>query len=78
MGQSSGTFRFDYDTAFQEDRIIVQYEGGTIFDSGCVGTGTTQTTNITFAGSSEEITVRVEPNCAGGTGTWWEFTVYCP
>ena len=76
MGQSSGTFRFDYDTYAQQDRITVTYEGATLFDTGCVGASGTQ--YISYSGSSNNVTVSVQPNCAGGTGTAWTFTVYCP
>jgi len=30
------------------------------------------------AGNSNQITVRVEPNCEGGSDTKWEFEVSCP
>ena len=76
MGQSSGTFRFDYDTYAQQDRMTVTYEGTTLFDTGCVGASGTQ--YISYSGSSNNVTVSVQPNCAGGTGTSWTFTVYCP
>jgi hypothetical protein len=78
MGSSSGTFDFYYDTASQEDRIQVLYQGSTLFDTGCVGAfGTEQ---IQFSGSSTQITVDITPNCADpqATGTVWEFSVGCP
>ncbi|MFZ5906411.1 MAG: hypothetical protein ACOYVJ_03240 [Nitrospirota bacterium] len=78
LGKKSGTFRFDYDTQNQEDRMRVIYQGSTLFDSGCVGTKGTRTQWISYSGSSSQITVSVEPNCYGGTGTAWEFTVFCP
>jgi len=78
MGQSAGTFRFDYETFGQEDRMLVIYQGGVLFDTGCLGTGGTRTVNITYAGASTQVTVQVIPNCAGGTGTAWNFTVFCP
>jgi hypothetical protein len=76
LGQTSGSFVFDWDTFFQPDRIVVRYEGGVLFDSGCVGGSGSE--NLAFDGGSSEVTVEVTPNCAGGSGTSWEFTVRCP
>lgn len=78
LGINHGTFRFDYDTQVQKDRITVTYEGTALFDTGCVGTAGTKTQNITYSGSATSVTVTVQPNCAGGTGTAWSFKVYCP
>ena len=49
---------------------------GVLFDSGCVGSSGSE--NLAFDGGSSEVTVEVTPNCAGGSGTSWEFTVRCP
>jgi hypothetical protein len=78
LGRTSGTFTFSYDTQFQQDRMVVVYEGRTLFDTGCVGTNGTRTQTISYAGNSTQISVQVTPNCAGGFGTVWEFTVSCP
>ena len=81
MGASSGTFAFSYDTLSIEDQIIVSdHNGTTLFDSGCVGTNGTLTEDIVIL-SSPTVTVQVNPNCATGgvgTGTQWNFTVACP
>lgn len=76
LGKNHGTFQFDYETYSQKDRITVTYEGTTLFDTGCVGASGTK--NLTYSGSSTSVTVTVQPNCAGGSGTSWNFTVYCP
>jgi hypothetical protein len=76
LGRASGTFDFSYDTFIQQDRIIVTYQGTTLLDTGCVGAAATQT--LTYAGTATTVTVQVNPNCAGGTGTAWQFTVGCP
>jgi hypothetical protein len=78
LGKTSGTFVFTYDTRFQEDRMVVLYQGGVLFDTGCVGTGGDRSVPLTYSGSNAFVTVQVTPNCAGGTGTIWEFTVNCP
>lgn len=76
MGVSSGTFAFSYDTYTQQDEIAVSYQGALLFDTGCVGaSGSTQ---LSYRGSSTSITVSVAPNCAGGSGTAWNYTVGCP
>lgn len=76
LGINHGTFQFFYDTYSQQDRIIVSYQGTVLFDTGCVGASGTQ--YLTYSGTSTSVTVDVHPNCAGGTGTAWNFTVYCP
>lgn len=76
MGQAAGTFRFDYETFSQRDQILVKYQGATLFDTGCVGANGTQ--NLTYSGTATTVTVEVIPNCAGGSGTAWNFTVFCP
>jgi hypothetical protein len=78
MGTTAGTFQFDWDTASQKDRIVVSYQGSTLFDSGCVGSSGTEQLN--FSGNSTKIQVQVFPNCENPnlTGTVWQFTVHCP
>ena len=76
LGQPSGTFDFSYDTYWQEDQILVRYQGATLFDTGCVGATASKT--LTYSGSSTQITVQVIPNCKGGSGTAWNYTVACP
>jgi hypothetical protein len=79
LGRSSGTFMFTYNTQNLEDRMVVLYEGRTLFDTGCVGTGTNRTQSITYSGTATQVQVQVTPNCrTGGTGTFWSFTVSCP
>uniref|UniRef100_A0AC34QSR9 Uncharacterized protein n=1 Tax=Panagrolaimus sp. JU765 TaxID=591449 RepID=A0AC34QSR9_9BILA len=69
--------QFSYQTYEVKDRIIVSYEGKNLFDSGCVGTGTTRYFPISYNGTSKELRVDVEPNCKGTTGTAWDFTLPC-
>jgi hypothetical protein len=76
MGRTSGTFNFSYDTYTVQDRMLVIYEGKTLFDTGCVGAS--GSVNILYIGTSTTVTVQVIPNCAGGSGTQWTFTVGCP
>ncbi|CAF4183780.1 unnamed protein product, partial [Rotaria sordida] len=48
-----------------------------LLDSGCVGTGSPVTVTFNLTSSDKNIRVDVEPNCTGGTGTSWYFTVAC-
>ena len=77
LGRFSGRFDFLYDTQSVEDRMIVRYEGSTLFDTGCVGTGGTLTRTLSFSGRSSIVEVEVIPNCAGGFRTGWSFSVSC-
>lgn len=76
LGRTAGTFRFDFQTFSQKDRIIVTYEGQVGFDTGCVGTS--GTVFLQYSGPSTKVTVHVFPNCAGGFNTAWNYTVHCP
>lgn len=76
LGQPSGTFNFAYETYSQEDSITISYEGRTIFSTGCVGANGMR--SITYSGTATEVIVDVRPNCAGGSGTAWNFQLDCP
>lgn len=78
LGKSGGTFVFTYDTQSVKDQMIVRYQGTTLFDSGCVGTNGDKTVPLTYGGTSTQITVQVVPNCEGGSGTAWSYSVSCP
>lgn len=75
LGQSYGSFIFDYQTFTAKDQIIITNGGRVIFNSGCVGEKKSVQLNL---GYSPTITVRVNPNCDGGSSTQWNFTVHCP
>ena len=72
IGISNGQFAFYYQTYTQQDEIIVLNGGVTLFDTGCVGA--TGTVTISYTGPGN-ITVQVVPNCAGGSGTAWEYSL---
>jgi hypothetical protein len=76
LGSTSGTFSFQYQTFTFKDQIRVVYEGKVLFDTGCVGAS--NTVSISYAGSASIVTVEVIPNCSGGTGTEWNYTLSCP
>lgn len=76
LGNIAGTFRFDFETFTQEDRITVTHEGQVGFDTGCVGTS--GSVFLRYSDSSTKVAVQVFPNCAGGSRTAWNYTVHCP
>ena len=76
LSKPAGTFNFTYETYAQEDEIIVRYQGVTLFDTGCVGANGTR--SLSYSGTSTSITVQVIPNCKGGSGTAWNYSVSCP
>jgi hypothetical protein len=76
LAKSAGTFQFDFDTQSVPDQIIVSYEGRVLLDTGCVGTSSSQ--QLTYSGTSTQVSVQVIPNCTGGTGTAWSYTAHCP
>lgn len=76
LGQSFGTFIFDYETFTAKDQIIITNGGQTIFNTGCVGER--KSVQLNLSGFSPTISVRVNPNCDGGSSTQWNFTVHCP
>lgn len=78
LGKPAGTFDFSYETYSQQDQILVKYQGNTLFDTGCVGTNGTKTKTLTYSGSLTQIVVQVIPNCRGGSGTAWNYSVACP
>jgi hypothetical protein len=76
VGANCADLSLAYDTLSVEDEITVTYEGKVVAGTGCVGASG----NLPFSicGSSSEILVSVAPNCAGGSGTAWSFTLACP
>lgn len=76
LGQSYGSFIFDYQTYTAKDQIIIKNGGRVIFNSGCVGEN--KSVRLNLSGFSPTISVQVNPNCDGGSNTQWNFTVHCP
>lgn len=76
LGTPSGVFSFRRQHFRVKDRMQVLYEGRVLHDTGCTGGG--ENIRLSYAGSSTNVLVRVIPNCAGTTGTAWNFAVSCP
>ena len=78
LGRTSGSFTLEYDTYRIKDRILVSYEGRTLYDTGCVGTSGNKTKTISYYGYSTQVTVQVLPDCMNAGNTDWEYTIHCP
>ncbi|NMO20090.1 hypothetical protein HPC49_03715 [Pyxidicoccus fallax] len=75
LGATSGTLTLTFNTYSVKDRIRVEYEGATVIDTGCVGAAGTLSAG--YSGSTTQAIVVVEANCAGSSGTQWNFTLGC-
>lgn len=76
LGSPGGVFNFEREHFFVRDQIEVLYEGAVIHDTGCVGGS--ESINLSYNGTDTNVIVRVTPNCAGTSGTAWNFAVSCP
>lgn len=76
LGAMAGSFNFEYEHFTIRDRMEVIYEGSVIFDTGCVGGGAMR--SLSYNGTATNVIVKVTPNCAGTSGTAWNFGVACP
>lgn len=78
MGKTSGTFQLRYETYTEPDRIVIEYEGETLYDTGCVGSSGTK--SLTYEGNSTTVDITVYSRCdfVGPSCTDWDFTVHCP
>ena len=71
---SSGTFTVSYEMYSIPDRLIVEYEGKIIFDTGTLVSGS-RTVAVSYSGTSTLVQVEIDaPNDA----TAWDVTVNCP
>ena len=79
MNSAGGEFEFRYQSYVQEDQFLI-YQGSTLlFNSECLGTRTTLSTTVKMRPelNTNKIRVTVVPNCNGGSGTAWVYTVRC-
>jgi hypothetical protein len=75
VGNSVGTAQVSYDLEWVKDRLLVQYGGATIYDTGCArGSAVIP---VALNGSGSQIHVVVQPACEE-SGTSWSFSVSCP
>ena len=80
LGKTSGTFRFDHQTYTEPDRMVITYEGRTLFDSGCIGTKYPKSAYLTYSGQETNIILTVHELCSPTPqmNTVWKFDVDCP
>ena len=76
LGAPSGVFTFSREHYSILDRMQVIYEGRVLHDTGC--TSGSASVPIAYTGTATSVLVKVIPNCAGSTGTAWNFAVSCP
>jgi cysteine-rich repeat protein len=73
--------KIEFEPFSKKDKLIVSTNNGTKYDSGCVGdrkgTDFNYSGDITIDENDEELTIKVKPNCTGGTGTAWKLRVKC-
>jgi len=75
VGNAAGTAKFWYNMHNIKDRMIVQYGGQTLLDTGCVSGS--KTSSLSLPGGDNKVTVVVKPACEE-TGTQWDFRLECP
>lgn len=76
LGSPNGTFVFSRTHYTIKDQMQVFYEGNELHNTGC--TGGTRSVTLSYSGTATNVIVKVTPNCAGSSGTAWNFRVFCP
>lgn len=76
LGKKAGTFNFQFEHFSIRDKMEVIYEGSVLFDTGCVGGRSGRA--LSYNGTATNVIIKVTPNCAGTSGTAWNFDVSCP
>ena len=78
MGKPTGTFALEYQTYTEPDRIVIEYEGKTLLDTGCIGDSGRQA--VTYSGKENTIKVSLYSRCdfVGPMVTDWDFSISCP
>lgn len=78
MGKPAGTFTLGYETYTEPDRLVIEYEGKTLLDTGCIGdSGNTQ---LSYSGRETKLKVSLYSRCdfVGPMVTDWDFSISCP
>jgi hypothetical protein len=78
LGKKSGTYQFEFNNKGDgADRIVLDYKGKVIFDTGCLEEAGSKL--LKYDGISSPITVSVDADCLEPIGkSTWEFAVSCP
>ena len=78
IGKGHVAINFHYETYTVQDQIDVYYTGKNIFPTGCVGTEGERVKTLSLDANEAYLTVKVTPNCAGGSDTKWYYAIECP
>lgn len=76
IGSAIGTAQLHYEMFTVPDRMVVEYGGQIVADTGCVGGSSN--IPIDLSGYDAEVIIHVTPNCRGDNDTEWNFTLSCP
>jgi len=76
VSKAPGIAKFSYTMFTVKDRMIVQYGGQTLYDTGCVSGS--KTVSLNLSGASDSVIVTVQPECEKKESTQWNFTLECP
>jgi hypothetical protein len=76
VSKAPGVAKFSYTMYTVKDRMIVQYGGQTLYDTGCVSGS--KTVSLNLSGTSDSVIVTVQPECEKKQSTQWNFKLECP
>jgi hypothetical protein len=76
IGSAGGIAQFHYDMHTVPDRMVVEYGGQVVADTGCVGGSSN--IPVELSGYAGQVIIHVTPNCRGDDDTVWNFTLNCP
>ena len=76
LGGRQGPGRFEWENYSIKDQMRVYVDGALVHDTGCTGGNGVQAIDVPPGAQSAR--VEVIPNCAGTTGTAWNFKLICP
>lgn len=67
-----------FTTYIVKDRLVITADGTTVYDSGCISTGSSPiSATVTIPSGTSSVVVTVFPNCEGTTSTLWTLTISC-
>jgi len=76
IGSAVGIAQFHYQMFTVPDRMVVEYSGQVVADTGCIGGSSS--IPIDLSGYGSQVVIHVTPNCRGDDDTEWNFTLSCP
>lgn len=70
-----GTLQVSFDAYTLKDRLYINSNGVSLYDSGCINGSVTPTVNV--AANTNSIDVMVQAHCAGETNSTWNLIIAC-